>query len=119
MLRILTLALVALGIAAGVMGQQVYEPGNGVTLPRVVKEVRPQYTPQAKAAGIVGRVMLEGVVEPTGMVDNIRVVQSLDTKYGLDDEATKAFKQWQFEPGKKDGAPVAVRIHAELTFTLR
>jgi len=48
MLRILALALVALGIAAGVMGQQVYEPGNGVTLPRVIKEVRPQYTPQAK-----------------------------------------------------------------------
>ena len=119
MLRILALALVALGIAAGVMGQQVYEPGNGVTLPRVIKEVRPQYTPQAKAARIVGRVMLEGVVQPTGMVDNIRVVQSLDTKYGLDDEATKAFGQWQFEPGKKDGAPVAVRIHVELTFTLR
>src|SRR6516225_1051374 len=35
-------------------------------------------------------------------------------KYGLDDEASKAFGQWQFEPGKKDGAPVAVRIHVEL-----
>jgi outer membrane biosynthesis protein TonB len=28
-------------------------------------------------------------------------------------------KQWQFKPGTKDGKPVAVRIHVEMTFTLK
>jgi Gram-negative bacterial TonB protein C-terminal len=28
-------------------------------------------------------------------------------------------KQWRFEPGTKDGKPVAVRIDVEMTFTLK
>jgi TonB family protein len=47
------------------------------------------------------------------------VVQSLDSEYGLDDEAVKALKQWEFEPGTKDGAPVAVRVDVEMTFKLK
>jgi periplasmic protein TonB len=98
---------------------QVFEPGKDVSLPVVVKEVKPSYTPEAKAAKIQGTVLLETVVLPDGTVGDIKVVRSLDTQFGLDNEAIEAARQWVFKPGKKDGKPVAVRIAIELTFILK
>jgi TonB family protein len=39
--------------------------------------------------------------------------------FGLDQQAVDAARQWTFKPGTKDGKPVAVRVHIELTFTLK
>jgi protein TonB len=47
------------------------------------------------------------------------VSRSLDSTFGLDQEAIKAAKQWLFKPGTKDGKPVAVRVMIELTFMLK
>ena len=97
----------------------VYRPGNGVTLPEVVREVKPKYTPQAMEAKIQGSVWLECVVNETGDISDVQVTRSLDTEYGLDQEAISAALQWKFEPGRKDGKAVPVRITIELTFTLK
>jgi protein TonB len=99
-------------------GTEVNRPGNGVTVPQLVKEVKPNYTPEARAAKIQGTVLMETVVEPDGTVDRVKVVRSLDAKYGLDAEAVKAARQWTFKPGMKDGKPVAVLVTIELAFTL-
>jgi TonB family protein len=99
--------------------QEAYRPGNGVTLPKVKKEVRPQYTQEAKDAHIEGTVLIECVVLESGTVSDAKVVRSLDPTYGLDKQAVKAAAQWEFEPGTKDGKPVPVRIAIELTFTLK
>lgn len=99
--------------------EQVYEVGhNGVSSPSVRKQVDPKYTEAARAAKITGVVHLEAVVEPDGHVNRVSVTRSLDSKYGLDDEAIKALKQWEFFPSKKDGKPVAVWIKIELVFPL-
>lgn len=97
----------------------VLKPGNGVTSPRLIKEVKPQYTADAKSAGIHGIVRMEVVVEPDGRVGKVRVTSSLDTIYGLDDEAVKTVKQWRFVAGMKDGVAVPVLVEIEMTFTLR
>jgi outer membrane biosynthesis protein TonB len=39
-------------------------------------------------------------------------------RLGLDKQAVNAVKQWVFEPGTKEGEPIAVRLLIELTFTL-
>jgi periplasmic protein TonB len=96
----------------------VYTPGNGVTLPRVVEEVKADYTNEAKAQRIEGAVLLEAVVLADGSVGEVKVKQSLDSVYGLDANAVKAMKQWEFTPGTKDGNPVAVVINVETTFSL-
>jgi TonB family protein len=95
----------------------VYKPGQGVTAPVLIKEVKPRYTVEAKDAKIQGVVTLECVVLPDGTIGDVEVTTPLDA--GLDEEAIKAVKQWRFEPGKKDGKPVPVRITLEMTFTLR
>jgi periplasmic protein TonB len=97
----------------------VYEPGNGVQLPAVTKEVHPHYTDGAKQARLQGTVMLECVVASNGTPRDITVALSLDAVLGLDQAAIQALKQWRFKPGTKDGKAVAVRVHVEMTFTLK
>lgn len=103
----------------GGTGGGVYRPGNGVELPRILREVKPQYTADAMRAKVQGVVELEAVVLPDGSVGDVRVTHSLDPVFGLDDEAIKAVKQWRFAPGTRLGQPVAVLVGIELTFTLR
>jgi protein TonB len=105
--------------SGGGTGGGVYQPGNGVTLPRVLREVKPMYTSEAMRAKVQGAVTLRCVVRPDGSVTDIQVIRSLDSVFGLDQEATKAARQWQFVPGTRMGQPVSVQITIELTFTLR
>ncbi len=92
---------------------------TGITWPKVVKEVKAVYTQGARKARIQGRVVLEAIVLESGAVGEVTVVRSLDTEHGLDDEAVRALKGWQFEPGKKDGKAVRVRVEMVMTFNLR
>lgn len=105
--------------SGGGTGGGVYRPGNGVTLPRVLREVKPQYTSDAMRAKVQGTVLLECVVRPDGSVGDVQVIRSLDPTFGLDQQAIIAAKNWKFAPGTRLGEPVPVLITIELTFTLR
>jgi TonB family protein len=118
-IRLLVAALLLGGSVAPARAQEVFNPGNGVTLPTVVREVRPDYTEAAKAEHLEGKVVLGVVVRADGTVGDVTVDESLDKIYGLDDQAVKAATQWTFKPGTKDGKAVAVRVHIELRFTLK
>ena len=63
--------------------------------------------------------VFEAVVNPDGTVGAARVVRSLDNRFGLDEKAIEAVRQWRFRPALRFGRPVAVRVVIELTFTLR
>jgi protein TonB len=103
----------------GGTGGGAFQPGNGVSLPRILREVKPQYTSDAMRAKIQGAVLLQCVVRPDGSVTDIQVLRSLDPTFGLDQEAVKAARQWRFAPGTRMGQPVSVQITIELSFTLR
>jgi periplasmic protein TonB len=105
--------------SGGGTGGGVYRPGNGVTLPRLLREVKPDYTTDAMRAKVQGTVLLECVVNINGEVEQIKVVRSLDQTFGLDQQAIKAAKQWRFAPATRLGQPVAVLVTIELSFTLR
>ena len=105
--------------SGGGTGGGVYHPGNGVTMPRLIREVKPNYTSDAMRAKVSGTVLLECVVNTNGEVTEVRILRSLDPTFGLDQEAIKAAKQWRFSPGIRLGAPVPVLISIELSFTLR
>ncbi len=103
----------------GGSGGGPYRPGNGVETPQPLNQVRPNYTSEAMRAKIQGEVVIEAVVLPDGTVGDVKVVRSLDTNFGLDQEALKAARQWRFRPGTRFGEPVAVLVTIALTFTLR
>jgi TonB family protein len=105
--------------SGGGTGGGVYRPGSGITTPRVLREVKPQYTPDALRAKIQGEVWLDCVVMPGGDVGNCDIVRSLDGVFGLDQEAVKAAKQWRFSPGMKQGVAVPVLVTISMGFTLR
>ena len=103
----------------GGFGGGAYRPGSGITLPTVLREVKPAYTADAMRAKVQGSVWLECIVMPDGSVGDVKVTRSLDPIFGLDQEAIKAARQWRFRPGVRQGEPVPVIITIELTFTLR
>jgi periplasmic protein TonB len=99
---------VLMACVTGLLAQEVYRPGNGVSLPVLVKEVHPPVGDTA------GTVMLDCVVRDDGAVSDVKVVTSPDTKLNM--TAVETLTQWRFKPGMKDGKPVAVAVHVELTF---
>jgi protein TonB len=90
---------------------------EGVSAPKVVKEVKPQYTKEAMDAKVQGNVILQGVVTEEGWMSDIKVVKPLEAS--LDRAAVDAALDWRFEPGRKDGHPVRVQVTLELRFELR
>jgi periplasmic protein TonB len=103
----------------GGTGGGAYRPGNGVTTPELVQEVKPAYTAEAMRAKVQGSVYLECIVRQDGSTGDCRVVRSLDPTFGLDQEAIRAARQWRFKPGTRLGQPVPVLVTIELMFTLR
>jgi TonB family protein len=117
---LLTTTLVCASVILSAQGSEtVYAPGNGVSLPSVVTQVKADYTQEAKDQRIEGTVLLESVVKSDGSVGAVAVVQSLDSVFGLDREAVKAMRQWEFKPGTKEGKAVAVKVVVEMTFSLK
>jgi protein TonB len=94
-------------------------PGNGVSWPRLVREVKPNYTPDAMRAQVEGMVELEILVLEDGSVGRVNIVRSLDARFGLDQEAINAVRRWRFDPGRRQGKAVATRVGVELSFNLR
>jgi TonB family protein len=116
-----TTSAVPLASALDGQAEKVYRPDQdtGVTLPRVVHEVKPVYTAAAMQAKIQGAVWLRVVVRATGDVGEVVVAESLDQEHGLDQQAIDAARQWKFEPGTRQGKPVPVEVTVEMRFTLK
>jgi TonB family protein len=88
-------------------------------LPVPIHQEKPQYTQAALTAQIEGAVLLETTVLADGSVGDVRVVRSLDSEFGLDDEAVKALKLWTWKPGTRGGQPSSVTVQIEMKFTLK
>ena len=82
----------------------------------VLHRVEPEYTPEARAAGLQGWVILYLLVSPSGELSKVEVIQSLGL--GLDEKAIEAVKQWQFEPGARGGQPDWMAQCVEVEFRL-
>ena len=87
-----------------------------MSAPRVISQVDPEFSEEARKAKYQGTCTLMLVVDSSGRPTNIRVANSLGM--GLDEKAIEAAKKWRFEPAMKDGHPVAVEIALEVDFHL-
>jgi len=88
--------------------------GPGVTPPRIVRRVPVSTGSADRSDRPSGSVVLDVVLREDGTPRVVRIVRSLESD--RDREAIQAFEQWRFSPAMKDGAPVKVRLNAEVTF---
>jgi TonB family protein len=103
--------------SGGGIGGGPYRPGSGITPPRLLQEVKADYTEDARRRGISGEVVLEIVVRRDGGVGDVRVLQGLGA--GLDQRAVQAVRQWKFDPARLKGTPVDVLVEVAVEFVLR
>jgi TonB family protein len=78
--------------------------------------VHPQYSEKARRAKHGGTVLLDIVVDAEGNVARYKVTRGIG--FGLDEEAIQSVKKWKFDPGHKDGRPVAEIASVEISFHL-
>jgi len=103
--------------SGGGIGGGPYRPGSGVEAPRLLREVKADYTEEARQRGLEGDVVLEIVVRRDGTVAGVKVLQGLGA--GLNDRAAQAVRQWRFAPAQHLGTPVDVVVEVAVEFKLR
>jgi protein TonB len=75
------------------------------------------YPADARAQQIEGDVVMEIVVDASGVVTEARVVRRAG--FGLDESALRAVRASRFTPAVRGGRPVAERMRYTVTFALR
>jgi periplasmic protein TonB len=103
--------------SGGGTGGGPYRPGSGIEAPRLLREVKADYTEDARQRGLAGEVVLEIVVRRDGSVGDVRILQGLGG--GLNDRAVQAVRQWRFTPARRLGTPVDVIVEVAVEFRLR
>ena len=104
------------GAHAGIGGGP-FQAGSDIQPPRLLREVKPLYTEEARKGAVQGSVVLDVVVRRDGSVGSVAVVRSLGA--GLEERAIDAVRQWRFAPAERRGAPVDVQVQVSVQFTLR
>ena len=92
-----------------------FRVGDEIARPRKIRDVRPVYPQPAMSARVGGNVLIEATIGIDGKVHNARVVRSIAL---LDQAALDAVRQWEFEPSRINGLPVAVTMVIIVTFAL-
>ncbi len=88
-----------------------------ITAPVATTKVDPAYPPDVLRDKVEGTVTLYAVIRVDGTVDDIKVLDSLDSR--LDENAVRALARWHFRPGTKNGEPVALEAVVQIPFRMR
>ena len=102
--------------SGGGVGGGAFKIGGGVSAPKVIFQVEPEYSEDARKAKFQGTVVIALVVDEKGNPRDIRVVRPLGM--GLDQKAIEAVEKWRFRPGQKDGKAVPTQATIEVSFRL-
>ncbi len=102
---------------ANALSLEALQQGGG-TLPQVIRNVQPLYTPGASDTALRvqgGQAVLEAVVLPNGKASGIRVTRSLFPAF--DEAAVVALERWRFRPATIKGEAVPVIVSVEMAFS--
>jgi protein TonB len=92
---------------------KVLRVGGNIRQPRKIRDVRPVYPEEARAAKVQGVVIIEARIATDGSIVDARILRSIPM---LDQAALDAVRQWQFEPTHLNGAPVEVIMTVTVNF---
>lgn len=88
---------------------------SGVAQGQLLRQVNPQYPPQARQQGVEGTVVLQAVIGKDGRVTNLNVVSGPSA---LTKAAMEAVKQWRYRPFALNGEPVEADTQINVNFKL-
>jgi len=92
----------------------------GVEPPVFTQKVKPKYPERAAKIKLQGYVILEAILRRDGRVEDVKVLRGLGKgKFGFEDEAIAALKQWKFLPGRVNNKPADVRMTLKIDFILQ
>ena len=97
-------------------GQAPVRVGGSIKPPIKTRDVKPEYPPAARDAGVQGVVILEVTIGPAGDIVEGRILRSVPL---LDGAALDAVRQWQFTPTLLNGVAVPVIMTVTVNFTLQ
>ncbi len=108
------------GVPGGVVGGTIGGTGDGPVADydqpaRLISRVNPEYPKDAFVKKIEGQVVLEILIDSTGRVSRVRILNSIPA---LDQAAVECVKKWVFAPALKRGHPVASLATAPVTFRI-
>jgi TonB family protein len=82
--------------------------------PVALHKADPRYPPALMQAHVQGEVVLYAIIRENGSVDSIQVIRPLDPV--LDRNSMEAFATWKFQPGTRNGVPVALEAVIHIPF---
>lgn len=82
---------------------------------QLLTKITPVYPPEAKAAKIQGKVVLEAVIGKDGHVENLKAVSGPNE---LQQSALDAVQKWVYKPYLVNGEPVEVITDINVIYTL-
>lgn len=106
-------------VSAGA-GRAMDDAGVQVTgaTPRYRDNPRPDYPRAARLKGYEGLVLVDAEVGVDGRVGDVRLKASSGYTV-LDRSALAAVRDWRFEPGRRMGIPVRMRVDVPVRFVLK
>jgi len=97
----------------------LYEGMRGVESPVITKRVQAEYPQKGARIRLSGYVILQAVMQADGNIGDVRVIRGLGKgKFGFEEAAVKALRQWEFLPGKYQGKPADVTLTLRVVFEL-
>jgi len=99
-----------------IRGPFYYSLGKDMTPPHPLSTPDPDYPAAARKAKIEGIAVVFLVVDKSGGATEVRVKRPVG--FGLDDQAVETVRHWTFQPAERNGEPVAVIMHVEVSFRL-
>ena len=103
--------------ANAVDGEIVPGANRSITPAKIMHQVNPEFSEEARSTKYEGITTLAIIVDKTGHAKNIRIMRPIGM--GLDQKAVEAVSKWEFEPALKDGEPVAMGpIQVQVSFHL-
>ena len=105
----------------------IYHAGDGVTPPKLIYSVEPEFSEKARKKKIHGNCVVSLIVRTDGTTTDIHVTKSAadavsmkerEAALTLDENAVKVVAQYRFTPATYRGKPVPYRTTVEVNYQI-
>jgi TonB family protein len=84
----------------------------------IVFKQEPEYTDEARRAGVEGTVPISLIVDEEGRPASLKIGEGVALGMGLEESALEAVKQWRFQPPNLNGNPTTLTLQVQVHFRL-